>query len=228
LAPRSGDTSARSRRPPRRGDGRWPGRCRASLPSPPLRAPPERSRRPSLAGGREPVKRSAFSPRYTGCPGGRPMAYIREIPLDELSDKARELYEKNQAQLGYVPNYLKAFAHRPEVLTAWAQLLGAIRSNLDQRRYELVTLAAAGALRSTYCILAHSAALLRSQIFTEDEIGAIARDYRTAPITRAEIAMMAFAEKVTREAHSVTAADLDELRRHGFADAEILDIVLAA
>jgi uncharacterized peroxidase-related enzyme len=156
------------------------------------------------------------------------MAYIREIPLDELSDKARELYEKNQAQLGYVPNYLKAFAHRPEVLTAWAQLLGAIRGNLDQRRYELVTLAAAGALRSTYCMLAHSAALLRSQIFTEDEIGAIARDYRTAPITRAEIAMMAFAEKVTREAHSVTAADLDELRRHGFADAEILDIVLAA
>ena len=40
--------------------------------------------------------------------------------------------------------------------------------------------------------------------------------------------MMAFAEKVTREAHAVTAADLDELRRHGFADAEILDIVLAA
>jgi uncharacterized peroxidase-related enzyme len=156
------------------------------------------------------------------------MAYIREIPLDELSDKARELYEKNQAQLGYVPNYLKAFAHRPEVLTAWAQLLGAIRGNLDQRRYELVTLAAAGALRSTYCMLAHSAALLRSQIFTEDEIGAIARDYRTAPITRAEIAMMAFAEKVTREAHPVTAADLDEIRRHGFADAEILDIVLAA
>jgi alkylhydroperoxidase family enzyme len=40
--------------------------------------------------------------------------------------------------------------------------------------------------------------------------------------------MMAFAEKVTREAHGVTAADLDELRRHGFADAEILDIVLTA
>ncbi len=34
---------------------------------------------------------------------------------------------------------------------------------------------------------------------------------------------------MTREAHTVTAADLDELRRRqGFADAEILDIVLAA
>ena len=156
------------------------------------------------------------------------MAFIREIPLAELSDKARELYEKDEAQLGYIPNYLKAFAHRPEVLSAWTQMLKAIRANVDQRRYELVTLAAAGALRSTYCMLAHSTALLRSRIFTEAEVGAIARDYRTAGLTPAEVAMMAFAEKVTREAHAVTAADLDELRRHGFADAEILDIVLTA
>lgn len=156
------------------------------------------------------------------------MAFIPEIPFDELSDKARELYRTNEAQLGYVPNYLKAFAHRPEVLAAWGQLLGAIRGNMDPRRYELATLAAAGALRSTYCMLAHSTVLIRSKIFTEEEVRAVARDYRTAGLTPAEVAMMAFAEKVTREAHAVTAADLDELRRHGFADTEILDIVLAA
>ncbi len=92
------------------------------------------------------------------------MAYIREIPLDELSDKARELYEKNQAQLGHVPNYLKAFAHRPEVLSAWGQLLERSAATWTPRRYELATLAAAGALRSTYCMLAHGAALLRSRI----------------------------------------------------------------
>ncbi|HKV45441.1 MAG TPA: hypothetical protein VJT32_12350 [bacterium] len=37
-----------------------------------------------------------------------------------------------------------------------------------------------------------------------------------------------FAEKVTLHAYRVTEADVDELRGHGFADAEILDIVLAA
>ena len=40
--------------------------------------------------------------------------------------------------------------------------------------------------------------------------------------------MMAFAEKVAREAHAVTAADIDGLRRHGLDDAEILDVALAA
>ncbi len=44
---------------------------------------------------------------------------------------------------------------RPEVLAGWAQLAGVIRTGMDLRRYELVTLAAARALRSTYCAMAH-------------------------------------------------------------------------
>jgi alkylhydroperoxidase family enzyme len=40
--------------------------------------------------------------------------------------------------------------------------------------------------------------------------------------------MLAFAEKVTLHAYKVTEEDVDELRGHGFTDAEILDIVLVA
>ena len=40
--------------------------------------------------------------------------------------------------------------------------------------------------------------------------------------------MMAFAEKVTLHAYKVTPEDIEELRGRGFADAEILDIALAA
>lgn len=47
-------------------------------------------------------------------------------------------------------NYERAFALRPEVLAAWAQLNGAIKHTADLRRYELATLAAARRLRSSY------------------------------------------------------------------------------
>lgn len=70
--------------------------------------------------------------------------------------------------------------------------------------------------------------LLRSGIFTSAELQAIARDYRHAGLPPAEVAMMAFAEKVTAHANRVTPEDLDELRRHGFSDTEILDIALTA
>lgn len=54
------------------------------------------------------------------------------------------------------------------------------------------------------------------------------RDYRTSGLPPAEIALMAFAEKVTLHAWKVTPEDIDGLRAHGFSDAEILDIAMTA
>jgi alkylhydroperoxidase family enzyme len=40
--------------------------------------------------------------------------------------------------------------------------------------------------------------------------------------------MMAYAEQIVRDATAVTQADIDELRAHGFIDAEIFDIATTA
>ncbi len=40
--------------------------------------------------------------------------------------------------------------------------------------------------------------------------------------------MLAFAEKVALGAHEVTREDIEELRRHGLSDAEILDVAMTA
>src|SRR6267142_1944346 len=77
-------------------------------------------------------------------------------------------------------------------------------------------------------MLAHGAVTLQSQIFTGAQLEAIARDYRQAGLAPAEVAMMAFAEKVAGNAYTVTAADVEALRRHGFSDTEVLDIAFAA
>jgi len=57
--------------------------------------------------------------------------------------EVRALYDRDHETLGYVANYTKVFAHRPGVYAAWARLIGAIRSGMDKRRYELVALTAA-------------------------------------------------------------------------------------
>jgi len=156
------------------------------------------------------------------------MAYIREITPETASADAREILDENARAMGYVPNYAKVFAHRPAVAVAWRGLISAIRANMDARRYELDTLAAASRLRSSYCMLAHGSVMLRKSIVTSEELEAIARDYRHAGLSPAEVAMMAFAQKVTSRAHAVTAEDVDALRQYGFSDAEIFDIVLTA
>ena len=155
------------------------------------------------------------------------MTFVNTIPEEEASGELQRLYEENLESHGFIPNYVRAFSHRPEVMFAWGNLLGTIKSNMDTRRYELVTLAAARALRSSYCMLAHSSVLL-DQFYTSEQLIEIATDYHTADLAPADVAMMAFAEKVVRAATAITQADVDDLKQHGFSDAEIFDIIAAA
>ena len=154
------------------------------------------------------------------------MAFIQTIPVATASGAVRDLYESNQANLGYVPNYVKVFSHRPAVMAAWGALIGSIRADLDQRRYELVTLAAARALNSSYCLLAHGT-ILRDRFYAAEALTAIAADFTHAGLAPVDVAIMAYAEHIVRDAASVQAEEIEALRGFGLTDAEIFDIAAA-
>ena len=120
------------------------------------------------------------------------------------------------------PNLERAFASRPEVYAAWRQLVTAVTSASDERRYELATLAAARRLRSSYCSLAHGKVL--AEKFYDFELVPGLPD----GLDDTDRAIMAFAEKVVADATSITEADVEVLREHGLSDDEIFDVVLAA
>ena len=122
-------------------------------------------------------------------------------------------------------NYERAFAERPDVLAAWGELLGAIKANMDLRRYELATLAAARRLRSSYCSLAHGTVLVEQ--FGEP-VREIALDPQAAGLDDVDVAVMDLAERVVDDASSIDEADLQRLRDLGLSDAEVMDVVLAA
>jgi len=75
------------------------------------------------------------------------MSYIELVPDGALP----EVCAADRERFGYVPNFIRFFAHRPEAYGAWKQLNRAIKQTMDERRYELATLAAARRLRSSYC-----------------------------------------------------------------------------
>ena len=118
-----------------------------------------------------------------------------------------------------------AFAQRPDVYAAWSQLLGAIKANMELRRYELATLAAARRLRSSYCCLAHGKVLIED--FGEP-VREIALDHHSAGLDPVDVAVMDLADRVADDATSIGEADLQRLRDLGLTDAEIMDVVLAA
>jgi uncharacterized peroxidase-related enzyme len=121
-----------------------------------------------------------------------------------------------------IPNYERAFAQRPGVYEAWLGLNGAIKAGMDPRRYELVSVAVARVLRSTYCAVAHASRALNGDLATAEELA------DPAGLPEAEQAVVAFAERIARDATTIAQADVDALRAHGLSDQEVFDVVAAA
>jgi uncharacterized peroxidase-related enzyme len=155
------------------------------------------------------------------------MAFVDSLAGDNVSASVSELYQADLDRSGYISNDTLVFARRPDVLAAWTQLIGSIRTGLDDRRFELVTLAAARSLRSSYCSLAHGK-VLAEQFYDPDTVRQIAVDHRTANLDPVDVAIMDFAEKVCTDASGTTAEEVAELRDLGLSDDDILAVTLVA
>jgi uncharacterized peroxidase-related enzyme len=155
------------------------------------------------------------------------MAFIELIGDDSGSEHARRLVDGARDGAGEVPNFVRLFAHRPDVYDAWQGLKAAVADGMDLRRYELATLAAACELRSTYCAAAHGS-ILADRFLDADTVRRLAADHRAGGLDDVDVAVMDLAAKVARDATSVTQADVDRLRDLGLSDRDVLDVVLAA
>lgn len=154
------------------------------------------------------------------------MSFIETIPPHAARDAVAQMYRRQQAAWGYVPNYAKVFSHRPEVLVRWGQLLAEIKRPLDRRRFELVTFAAAHELRNSACALAHGCAL--REFFSDEQIVAIAEHRTDGLLDVPEQALLAFARAVAADASRVAAHDITRLRDLGWSDADIFDVAATA
>lgn len=154
------------------------------------------------------------------------MAFIDTIPPEAADGDVAAMYETDRAGWGFLPNFTRAYSHRPGVYAAWRGLNGSIKANMDERRYEIATLAAARRLRSSYCSLAHGRVLAR--LIPASVVEDIALGRPSDELDAVDMAVIDLADKVAADATTVTQGDIERLRGLGLSDAEILDVVLAA
>jgi uncharacterized peroxidase-related enzyme len=76
-------------------------------------------------------------------------------------------------------------------------------------------------------MLAHGA-VLRKNFFSANQLMTIVKDFRNAGLSPEEVALMSFAQKIITQTSQINEQDIDELRKHGLSDEEILDVVLAS
>jgi uncharacterized peroxidase-related enzyme len=133
-------------------------------------------------------------------------------PADPLSEGTRAYFAKCEEKLGLVPNVLLAYAFDEKKLRAFSDnyndlMLG--DSGLTKLEREMIAVVVSSLNHCHYCLAAHGAAV--RQLSGDPGFGeVIAHNWRAAELPPRQVAMMEFAEKLTREP--------------GFSDRDIWDI----
>jgi uncharacterized peroxidase-related enzyme len=153
---------------------------------------------------------------------GDVMPRITPVDPSSAEGKVRELLAGVQRSLGATPNLYRVIGRSPAALAGALGLGGALaRGRLGARLREKIALAVAEANACDYCLSAHTA--LGKGLKLSDEELALARQGR-APAPR-DAAALRFAARVVERRGRVDDADLAEVRRAGFDDGQIVEIV---
>ena len=146
---------------------------------------------------------------------------INDLP-DDIKEKALAVQEKS----GFIPNVFLALARRPEEFRAFFAMHDSLMgkdSGLSKAEREMIVVATSGSNNCQYCVAAHGA-ILRIRARNPLIADQLAVNYRKADITPRQRAMLDFAMQVANDSRSVSDADLETLREHGFSEEDIWDI----
>ncbi|HUG33072.1 MAG TPA: peroxidase [Acidimicrobiia bacterium] len=152
--------------------------------------------------------------------------FIDPVPAEDARGLTADIYESEQEGWGFLPDFVRVFSHHPEAFRAWRGLIKTVYGSMDRRRCELATLAAARALKSTCCSMAHGR-VLRDRFYTASEVVQISLDHHSAGLDDVDVAIMDFAEKAATDPSGTSQEDIDRLKRLGLSDREVFDIALA-
>ncbi len=150
------------------------------------------------------------------------MSRLAAIQPQAATGKAKELLDAVQAKLKITPNMTKVMANSPAVLEAYLSFSGALANGaLDAKLREEIALEVGEQNSCQYCVSAHTA-IGKLTGLTDSEIDQ-AREARSGSARNA--AALQFARELVVKKGRATDADVETVRRVGFSDGEIAEII---
>jgi uncharacterized peroxidase-related enzyme len=154
------------------------------------------------------------------------MALLKMTSPEKAEGKLAELYSLTEEMFGAVPNNVRMLGVSPAVLENQLEFAGYFRAHptLSESFLAMVRLLVAKSTESPYCEKLNTGMLRRLGV-PADQVNALKDNPQSAPLNDKEQALLTFVLSATRDPHSVNAADVEELRKLGWSEADIFDAV---
>jgi uncharacterized peroxidase-related enzyme len=150
------------------------------------------------------------------------MQRITPINPESATGKAKILLDRVQTELGMTPNLMRTMANSPATLEAYLRFKEALSGGvLSPKLQEQIALTVAEVNGCGYCLAAHSA-VGRMVGLSEEEI----QDSRRGVSPESRVgAALRFARQVVEKRGRVTDDNISRLRRAGYGNEEIAEVV---
>ena len=150
-----------------------------------------------------------------------------DLPMvNPLPEETQKYFDICEDKLGLVPNVLQAYAFDIAKLNAFIGMYNDLMlstSGLSKLDREMIAVTVSSINKCFYCLTAHGAALRK--LSGDPQLGEmIAMNYKVAPLSRKQRAMLEFADKLTTNSADIQEEDRQALRDVGFSDRDIWDI----
>ena len=135
------------------------------------------------------------------------------------------MYDEDAHDVGHVMNLTRLWAHLPAGNEALSQLIdtASTAAGLGIRERGVLVTAMASTLGDSYCALAWGAKLAGA---SDPDVAASALTGSDESLSPSERALARWARRITSDPSATTPADVDELRKAGYDDAQVLAITL--
>jgi uncharacterized peroxidase-related enzyme len=150
------------------------------------------------------------------------MQTLKTVDPASATGKTKQIFDGLQKALGTVPNLMRTLASSPAALNAYMSFNGALGDGkLPAALREQLAIAVANANSCEYCLSAHHA-LGKLAGLSSSALGlaqkAEAEDAKTK-------AALQFAVEVVRRRGMLSPSEVDTLRKTGYSDGEITEII---
>ena len=157
--------------------------------------------------------------------------WVQWVPDEAATGLLKQEYEAAVNRVGRVWNVVRAMSLNSGALSAsirlYSELVHRTTQRLGRAEREMIAVVVSQANNCHYSVQSHLHDL-RAEVDDGELVDKLAADWRLADLPAHTRAALAFADKLTRTPDQMTQADVRGLRRVGFTDPDIHDIVQIA
>jgi len=184
---------------------------------------PARSRAKTATKTAKSTKRTTALPRRTTA---LTALKLKPLPRQQLPADLAKYFAICEEKIGFLPNVLAAFSFDAVKLRAFSDMYNDLMlggSGLSKLEREMVAVVVSAANQCHYCLVAHGAAV--RELSGDPLLGEeLVTNWRVAPLTPRQRAMLEFAHLLTVAPAEVEEGDRMALRSHGLSDRDVWDL----